>query len=137
MSSTTENNGVNAVELSPGAIVEMNPQKSAVGDSVAGLDGANGVYVHKFKRPFEYEGKKYETLNFYFDRLVGRDMTAIEREMQLSGETAYTPETSHAFQSRLAARAAGIMPDVVEAMPLGDFNHITNAARNFLLATGY
>lgn len=131
----------NVTELAPGAVLEMAPaqaaQKPALGDSVAGLDGAGGSYVHKFKKPFKYEEKTYETLNFYFDRLVGRDMTAIERDMQASGETAYTPETSHAYQCRLAARAAGVLPDVLEAMPIGDFNRITNATRNFLLATGY
>lgn len=137
MYSTTENNGANVMETAPDTAVEMKPKKAGLGESVAGLDGANGVYVHKFKRPFEYEGKKHETLNFYFDRLVGRDMTAVEQEMQISGETAYTPETSRIYQSRLAARAANIGPDVMDAMPLGDFNHITNACRNFLLATGY
>lgn len=131
------NNGANVTELVPGAVMALEPEKPALGSSVAGLDGASGEYVHKFKKPFEYEGKRYETLSFNFNRLVGRDMTAIEREMQMSGETAYTPETSHAYQCRLAARAAGIMSDVLEAMPLGDFNRITNATRNFLLATGY
>ena len=129
--------GANATELAPGAVVALEPEKPALGSSVAGLDGASGEYFHKFKKPFEYEGKRYETLSFNFNRLVGRDMTAIEREMQMSGETAYTPETSHAYQCRLAARAAGIMPDVLEAMPLGDFNRITNSCRNFLLSTGY
>lgn len=131
----------NVTELAPGAVLEMAPtqaaQKPAVGDSVAGLDGAGGSYVHKFREPFKYEDKTYDTLNFYFSRLVGRDMLAIERDMQNSGETAYTPETSHAYQCRLAARAAGVLPDVLEAMPIGDFNRITNAARNFLLAPGY
>ena len=103
--------GANATELAPGAVVALEPEKPALGSSVAGLDGASGEDV--------------------------RDMTAIEREMQMSGETAYTPETSHAYQCRLAARAAGIMPDVLEAMPLGDFNRITNSCRNFLLSTGY
>ena len=131
------NNGANVTELAPGAVMALEPEKPALGSSVAGLDGASGEYVHKFKKLFEYEGKRYETLSFNFNRLVGRDMTAIEREMQMSGETAYTPETSHAYQCRLAARAAGIMPDVLEGMPLGDFNRITNACRNFLLSTGY
>lgn len=129
--------GANVTELAPGAVMALEPEKPALGSSVAGLDGASGEYVHKFKKPFEYEGKRYETLSFNFNKLVGRDMTAIEREMQMTGETAYTPETSHAYQCRLAARAAGIMPDVLESMPLGDFNRITNATRNFLLATGY
>ena len=68
------NNGANVTELAPGAVMALEPEKPALGSSVAGLDGASGEYIHKFKKPFEYEGKRYETLSFNFNRLVGRDM---------------------------------------------------------------
>lgn len=96
-----------------------------------------GVYVHKFGKPFKYEGKTYETLNFYFERLTGRDMIAIENEMQAMQEYALAPEISRSFQSKMAAKAAGIGGDVLESMPLNEFNKITNAARDFLISTGY
>ena len=100
--------------------------------------GANvGVYTHKFKAPFEYEDMTYEELTFNFERLTGRDMVAIETEMQMNNEYALAPEISRNFQSKMAARAAGIGSDVLDAMPLPDFNRITNAARDFLLSTGY
>jgi len=101
----------------------------------AGGDG--GVYTHKFKRPFEYSGATYTELTFNFERLTGRDMVAIETEMQMNNEYALSPEISRNFQSKLAARAAGIGSDVLDAMPLPEFNRITNAARDFLLSTGY
>ncbi|MBU5438307.1 phage tail assembly protein [Tissierella sp. MSJ-40] len=100
-------------------------------------EGENGVYVHKFKKPFEFEGKKFETLNFYFDRLTGKDMISIETEMQEMGEYALAPEISRGFQCRMAAKAGGIGADVLESMPLVEFNKITNAARNFLISSGY
>jgi len=99
--------------------------------------GSAGVYVHKFKKPFEYEGKKYETLNFYFDRLTGNDVLKIESEMQANNDYALAPEISKAFQCKMAARAASVGSDIIENMPFQDFNKITNAARRFLLDTGY
>ena len=100
-------------------------------------EGDVGVYTHKFKRPFEYSGATYTELTFNFERLTGRDMVAIETEMQMNNEYALSPEISRNFQSKLAARAAGIGSDVLDAMPLPEFNRITNAARDFLLSTGY
>lgn len=130
-------NNANVAELAPGVELNMEAAAPSVGDHVQGLDGANGEYTHRFKKPFEWEGQRYETIKFDFARLTGRDMNAIEREMQAVGESAYTAETSKVYQCRIAARAAKILPDVLEAMPMGDYHRITNAARNFLLATGY
>jgi hypothetical protein len=96
-----------------------------------------GVYVHRFKRPFEYEGTKYTTLNFYFERLTGRDVIAIETEMQAQNQYAIDPILSRNFQSRMAARAGGIGSDALEAMPIQEFNKIAQAARNFLIDSGY
>lgn len=100
-------------------------------------EGAKGVYVHKFKKPFEYEGKKYETLNFYFERLTGEDMLDIETEMQDNNEYALAPEISRKFQIMMASKAANIGSDVLRKLPLPDFNKITNEARRFLIDTGY
>lgn len=100
-------------------------------------EGDVGVYTHKFKRPFEHSGVKYTELTFDFEHLTGRDMVAIDAEMQASGEMLMAAETSRSCQSKIAARAAGIGADVVEAMPLGDFNRITNAVRAFLIETGF
>lgn len=102
-----------------------------------GASGGAGVYVHKFRKPFEHEGKKYSTLNFYFERLTGRDVIAIENEMQANNEYALDPLLSRNFQSKMASRAGGIGCDALEAMPIQEFNRITNAARNFLTDSGY
>jgi hypothetical protein len=96
-----------------------------------------GTYVHTFKKPFEWEGKTYETLNFYWDKLTGRDMIAIENEMQAMNEYALAPEISAGFLCRMAAKAAGIGSDALEGMPIGDFSKIKNAARDFLISAGY
>jgi len=130
-------NNANTKELAPGLVVETETAAPSIGDRMQGLDGADGVYTHRFKKPFEWEGQRYETIKFDFTGLTGRDMNAIEREMQQVGEGVNTAETSKVYQCRIAARAAKMLPDVLEAMPMGDYHRITNAARNFLLATGY
>ncbi len=99
--------------------------------------GDTGVYTHVFKKPFKYEGKTYSELTFNFERLTGKDMVSIETEMQMNNEYALAPEISRSFQAKMAAKAAGIGSDVLEAMPIKDFNRITNAARGFLIDTGY
>ena len=98
---------------------------------------AADTYIHTFKKPFEYEGKKYTSINFYFGKLTGSAMLSIESEMQAKNEYAIDPLLSRNFLSKMASKAGNIPSDVLEAMPLKDFNKITNAARNFLIDSGY
>jgi len=133
---TAIESGIIAVldETDEGMVVVPGGKKNAnMGDA----GGNAGVYVHKFKKPFEYEGTKYTTLNFYFERLTGRDMISIENEMQARSEYALDPLLSRNFQSKMASRAGGIAADVLEAMPMQEFNKVVNAARNFLIDSGY
>lgn len=90
------------------------------------------VYVHKFEKPFKYEGKEYTTLNFYFGRLTGRDMIDAENEMMAMGEYAITPEISTSYLAKIAAKAAGVSSDLIENLPINEFNAIRAKARDFL-----
>lgn len=91
-----------------------------------------GVYTHTFKKPFEYAGETYTTLTFDFEKMTGRDMVSIETEMQMNNEYCLAPEVSGVFR-RKAAKGRGLGSDVLDAMPIKDFNRITNAARSFLI----
>ncbi|WP_113673755.1 phage tail assembly protein [Vallitalea guaymasensis] len=93
-------------------------------------------YTHKLREPFEYEGETYETLNFYFDDLTGKDFLNVEAEMGAEGEYAISPEVSRNLQYRLAARASNVASDVIANLPLYEFNIITNECRYFLLKLG-
>lgn len=140
MSDQIKNNPAKAAENATGAPGTAAPEMTqpAAENAVQGAESGDvGVYTHTFKKPFEYESKTYEELTFDFGHLKGRDMVAIENEMQGMSEYALAPEISTSFQSKMAARAAGIGSDVLEAMPLKDFNKITGAARRFLLDSGY
>lgn len=136
MSDNKKINAVNGAEMTADAVNNVTPIAYASAQETA-TAGDVGVYTHKFKKPFEYAGITYEELTFDFERLTGRDMVSIETEMQSRNEYALAPEISRNFQSKMAAKAAGIGSDALDAMPLVDFNKITNAARDFLLNTGY
>ncbi len=96
----------------------------------------SGNYTHKFKKPIEIEEQKYTSLTFYFDRLTGEDIEAIEEELQDQNKYVLTPEISSAFQSMLAARAAKIPADAIRRLPVSDYMAIKNKARNFLISMG-
>lgn len=135
MSETVKNAAIGAEQAADAA--ETTNAETTPETAEKPAEGNTGVYTHKFKRPFEYDDKVYTEMTFDFERLTGRDMVSIETEMQMNNEYALAPEISRSFQSKMAAKAAGIGSDVLEALPMKDFNKITNAARSFLIDTGY
>lgn len=94
-------------------------------------------YTHKFSEPVEIEGKKYVELTFYFDKLTGEDVEAIEEELQDQNKYVLTPEVSSVFQTMLAARAAGVGADEIRRLKIKDYMKIKNQARSFLIESGY
>lgn len=93
------------------------------------------VYVHKLIQPFEYEGKKYDTLTFDFGKLTGNDSLAIEAEMSALRQPVIVPNMSAGYLIRMACRACTkpIGVDVIGAMSIRDYNTIRTKARNFLM----
>ncbi|MCM1578515.1 MAG: phage tail assembly protein [Ruminococcus sp.] len=97
----------------------------------------NPNYTHTFKTPVEIEGKQYKSMTFYFDKLTGEDVEAIEEELQDQNKYVLTPEVSSVFQTMLAARAAGVAADEIRRLPIGEYMKIKNQARSFLIESGY
>lgn len=102
-----------------------------------------GVYIHKFKTPFEDSGEVYTEIEFDFNALTGTDMIKVENEMKLKGIFGEMLEVSKAYQSHIAVRAAAkgahrtaITVDALERMPVKDFFKITNQVRDFLITSG-
>lgn len=94
-------------------------------------------YTHKFAKPREIMGKKFESITFYFEDLTGDDVEAVELELQQRNIVVLSAEVSSAFQSAIAAKAAHMASDEIRRLPLRDYMKIKNAARNFLVAVGY
>lgn len=91
------------------------------------------VFKYKLTKPLDYEGKKYDELTLDFGRLTGHDALSIEEEMEKQNIYIVSPETSRAYQIRVAARAGGFPHQLSDKMSLRDFNRLANAARNFLI----
>ena len=94
-------------------------------------------YTHTFKAPVEINGQKQKVLTFYFEKLTGEDVEAIEEELQDQNKYVLTPEVSSVFQTMLAARAAGVGADEIRRLPRGEYMKIKNQARSFLIESGY
>lgn len=97
----------------------------------------NPNYTHTFKKPVTILGQQYKTMTFYFDKLTGEDIEAVEQEMQDLGKYALSPEISSVFQCMLAARAARVGSDEIRRLPVADYMKIKNKARDFLTGMGY
>lgn len=112
-------------------------EKQTENNAVAlGKSVENENYV-KFKKPFEYEGKSYDGIALDLDSLTGLDVE--EAEVQFiaknPGIAAQTPlkEMSKGFQAILAAKAAGVIPEFLSALPAGDYAKVTTKVQVFLL----
>lgn len=89
----------------------------------------------RLSKPMEYMGKTYVELTLAFDELAGRDMEAIDDELAAMNIIIVNPNISHKYHRILAAKAAGVPSDMIELLPLRDYQRITAAARNFLFVT--
>lgn len=142
MEGTTKN--INAEEMENVAMEnetmkeEVAEEKTGTADSSKkkGKEEDDGNYVHKFKKPVEIMGKKYSSLTFYFNKMTGEDIEAIEDELMDQNKYFLTPETSSAYQCILAAKAAGVASDEIRRLPAHDYMKIKNKARNFLINGG-
>lgn len=94
-------------------------------------------YTHTFNPPIEITGTQYKSLTFYFERLTGEDVEAVELELQQRNIIVLDATVSSAFQCGIAARASGIGADEIARLPLRHYLKIKNAARDFLVAVGY
>lgn len=114
-------------------IVHINPDEFSVAEAEAAV--GKSLYVHKFRNPFEYEGKKITELKIDFDKLTGRDGLAIENELQRAGKVVVAPAFSGEYLVRMVARVADpkIGADAFDIMSLSDYNRIRSEARSFLL----
>lgn len=89
------------------------------------------------RKEIEYNGVKYSSLSFDFDKLTGDDSLAIEKELQSMGINLVVHAFSGEYLARMACKACSspIGYDIFGIMSLRDFEKIRNAARNFLLAS--
>ena len=137
-----------SVEEKTGDTPAVNGAEFAAAETAAkAVEGNTSAYVHKLKKPFTFEGCTIEELSFDFDRLTGNDSLAIEDELQAMNKPVIVPTFSGQYLIRMAARACTttlttpdgkirrIGVDVIQALPISDYNRIRSKARTFLLAS--
>lgn len=103
----------------------------------------NFVYAHALSKPFQWEGKTYETLTFRWDILTGADHLEIEFEMLKQGKTLVVPEFTGEYLCGMAVRACDELRNIappsrknaMKKLPLKDFSAICKVARHFLMAS--
>ena len=104
-----------------------------------------GVYVHNFRKPFQYQGAEHAQLRFDFGSMTGADYLAVENDMIRHGKTLVSPEFSGDFLCGMAVRCCldrnengmrVVSAEAMRAMPIRDFIAICKEARNFLLRAG-
>lgn len=84
------------------------------------------------KKAFEFEGKKYESVDLDLDKLTGNDLIQAEREAAVMLGRPST-DLDKTYQACVAAKASGIVADVLCKMPARDFAAITSEVQGFLL----
>ena len=91
----------------------------------------------KFAKSIEYEGKTYDGLNLNLSALTGEDIEKAEVEFVSLNPSiaAQTPlkEMSKGFQALLAAKAAGVNPGLIRALPAAEYGKFTQKVQVFLL----
>ena len=136
----TENTDQGAAEMAqnaPGAGAGTDTTTEEGTAQNAPADAHSMNYTHTFNPPIEITGTQYKSLTFYFERLTGEDVEAVELELQQRNIIVLDASISSAFQSTIAARAARIPSDELRLLPMADYMRIKNAARDFLVAVGY
>jgi len=86
----------------------------------------------KLSKEVEFEGKKYTELSVDYDKLTGRDLMSAEREASvLAGRPVV--DIDKTYQAVLAAKAAGVISDMIVNLPAKDFVAVVGTAQDFLL----
>lgn len=87
-------------------------------------------------RPVEWEGETRDHLDLDLERMTGRDLQAVEREMRKAGvRDVLSPETDSRYLVALAARAARVDVELLESLPARDYTRVKMEAQGFLLGS--
>ena len=85
----------------------------------------------KLTKPLEYNGKKYEELEYDFDALTGEDLLTAEAEVNAAGAIVPVMDLSKAYQAAVFARAAKVDYAMMRKLGAKDFTDATAAVMNF------
>ncbi|CAM3851499.1 MULTISPECIES: phage tail assembly protein [Paenibacillus] len=97
------------------------------------IETNNNVYV--LLKPINFEGNEIKSLNLDFESLGGTELMNCARLAQQMdpNEVPMVRALSINYQVAVAARAAGVAPELILALKAKDFTQVTQRASNFLI----
>lgn len=87
-----------------------------------------------FDKPFEFEGKKYESIDMKLETMTGADFVKVKKGWAKEGNFAAVPAADCEFCMRFAALAAKLPLEFFEALPVHEYNKLYTTVFNFLMA---
>jgi hypothetical protein len=87
---------------------------------------------HVFKKPFNFEGNDHTALDINLEGLTGADLIAASKEARIMGDVAPVQELSAVYVAVVAAKAAKVPVDFIQALPASEFTKIKMQVQNFL-----
>lgn len=107
---------------------------------LATIEDNPGYYLHILNETVVFDGVAFREIRFDFEAMNGRDLLQVEDEMARKNKISVGVELSKVNQYLLAVRAANqareengfiVTSDLLEQLPMADFNDICNATRRF------
>lgn len=74
----------------------------------------------------------YKKLNQNLNKMTGYDYEKAEEEARMLGAQILDVALSKTFHAVLAAKALGVPPDDIRALPLREYQRVTNTVGSFL-----
>lgn len=87
-----------------------------------------------FSKPYEFEGKTYEKLEFDLENLKGSDFAAAKKMFVKSGSFAVIPQMDSEFCAVILEKVSKQPLAFFEGLPAKDYCGITQQVANFLTA---
>lgn len=87
-----------------------------------------------FDEPYEFEGKKYESIDMKLESMTGADFVKVKKGWAKEGNFAAVPAADCEFCMRFAALAAKLPLEFFEALPVHEYNKLYTTVFNFLMA---
>jgi len=85
----------------------------------------------KLKKPLEYNGVKYEEIEYDLDSLTGDDLLTAEAEINATGAIVNEPYLAKSYQAAVFARSAKIDSAMMHKLSVQDFTAATTVVLRF------
>lgn len=90
----------------------------------------------KFRKPYEFEGETFDSIELDLDGLRGSDITQAYRLYAAAGNFSPMVSTDPNFCAQIAASAGSKPLEFIDNLPAPDFMYVTQSVQNFLLSSG-